>query len=102
MPWGHFSHVADVSGLSAQTLAPAAHANTNVSLPSQVPACGHGFIIPDFESPLASCLVRTSTVRALGKVWFPDRKANVACETGFPDLLVAFTLETLGQLTGRC
>lgn len=79
MPWGHFSHVADVSGLSALTLALTAHAKTNVSLglPAQVPACGREFIIPDFESPLQVAFLRSGTVGALGKVWFPDRKGNV-------------------------
>lgn len=41
---------------------------------------------------LACCLLRSSAVGALGKVGFPDRKANVEWETGFLDLLMAFPL----------
>lgn len=59
----HFSHVADVSGLSALTLALTAHAKTNImdinSMDLPIPTCGREFIIPDFESPLqvAFCTV---------------------------------------------
>lgn len=54
-----FSHVADVSGLSALTLALTAHAKTNISMDLPIPTCGPEFIIPDFESPLqvAFCTV---------------------------------------------
>ena len=94
MPRGHFSHVTDVSGLSALTLALTAYAKTNVSLGlhAQVPACGPEFIILDSENLLevAFCAVRPSA-GALGKVWFPGR--NAECETGFRDFLMAFSLE---------
>lgn len=39
---------------------------------------------------LASRVVRSGTAGALGKVWFPDRRARVEGETGSPDLLVTF------------
>lgn len=87
MPWGHFSHVTDVSGLSAQTLALAAHAKTNVSagLPAQVPACGHEFIIPDFESPLQVALC----VAALLGLW-----ERFGSQTDEPEWRVRQVLQT--------
>lgn len=93
MPCGHFSHVADVSGLSALTLALTAHAKTNVRLTLPIPTCGCEVIVPDFES-LASCLLHSRTLEVLGNVWFPDPKKKTALSVkqvlDLLDLLVAF------------
>lgn len=69
------------------TLALATHAKTNVSL--GLPAWSQLEVVSLFYQTmlnwksLASCLLRSGAVGALGKVWFPDR-------TGFLDLLVTF------------
>lgn len=75
IPWGHFSHVADVSGLSALTLALSAHAKTNVRLTLPIPTCGREVIVPDLESH-ASCLLHSRILEVLGNVMFPDPQKN--------------------------
>ncbi len=77
MPWGHFSHVTVVSGLSALTLALTAHAKTNVnpSLPAQVPACGREFIIPDSESQMQVAFC-AAVRKGSGKCLVPRQKSQ--------------------------
>lgn len=81
------------------TLALAVYAKTNASLdlPAQVPACGCGFIIPDYKKSLASCILRRSTIEALGKVWFPDRKGHFERRDRFPRLFCGLFLGGLNN-----